>query len=400
MKKNKVLIDLSMFLYLLTGFFSFFLGNGYYWMIICLIPISLYIINAVVSMDKENYGWTLFIVFLWISAMVSIYTTVSYKYLLVIGSSFLAKLIFESVYGWHLKFSKLVRFFVTIHVAAVILSYFFPSFIKGIVEQLYTGEALDTYTMLFENNAFAGLTGQTGYAAFFTSIFLAFCVTDILSTKLSFWSIIKILSGVFALLLTVKRSFLVSNFIAVVFVFYVQNKGNKKFLRNLLIFTIVGTLAYYIFSSLSLLEPLLLKTDRLLESGDITNGREYLWTETYKLWLEKPIFGHGINVLPEYYGLATHNSYLQILAESGIFGLVSMVAAMVISLTRSCSIYKEILKDTLLTPKEKSVFLATIYVQVIFIVYCFAGNPMHGINFLLLYLLFISCIKSFLRRKA
>ncbi len=399
MKKNKVLIDLSMFLYLVTAFFYFLLGNGYYWLIASVIPISLYIINSVISMDKENYGWAIFIGFLWISAMVSIYTTESYKYLLVIVLSFLGKLIFESVYGWHLKFSKIVRFFVTVHVFAIILSYFSPEFIKSIVDQLYTGDALDTYTQLFENNAYAGITGQTGYAAFFASVFIAFCVSDILNTKISLWTIVKFLMGSFALLLTVKRSFIISNVIAIIFVFYIQNKGNRKFLKNLLIFTIMAALAYCFVSNTAFIEKLLSKNTALMESGDITNGRVYLWAETYKLWLEKPLFGHGINVLPGCYGISTHNSFLQILAEAGIFGFIGMVVALIISFVKSCSIYKDILKDTLLSDKEKSVFLTAIYVQIVFVIYCLCGNPMYGISFLLIDLLFVSCIKSFLRRK-
>lgn len=400
MKKNKVLIDLSMFLYLVTGFFYFLLGNGYYWLIVSVIPISLYVINAVVSMDKENYGWVIFICFLWISAMVSVHTTLSYKYLMVIGISFLGKLIFESVYGWHMKFGKITMLFATIHVIAVVLSYYFPEFIKGIADKLYTGEVLDAYTQLMEQEAYAGISGQTSYAAFFVSIYIGIIVCNILNGKFNLWNILKLLLGIFALLLTVKRSFIIANLIAVIFVLYVQNKGNAKFFRNILIFTVAGSLAYSIFSNYSFITNLMTKSTLLLETGDITNGRAYLWSETYKLWLEKPIFGHGINVLGEYYGLSTHNSYLQILAEAGVFGLVSMLFAVIFSLVKSCKIYKDIAKDTLLTDKEKAIFLSSIYVQIVFIIYCFSGNPMYGITFLLLSLLFISCIKSFLQRKA
>ena len=400
MKKSKVLIDLSIFLFLFTGFFGYAVINGYYWLIASVIPISLYVINAVVMMDKENYGWVVFIAFAWISAMVSVYTTASYKYLLLIGIVFLAKLIFESVYGWHLKFSKLVRFYATVHVLAIILSYFFPDFITGIVEAMYTEETFENYYALFEFNAFAGLTPQTGNAAFYASIFIAFCVTDILSEKLTIWNVFKLALGIFALLLTVKRSFVVAHVIAIMFVLYIQGRGNKKVLRSLMGFTITLVLAYYLFSNVSFVEKIVSKSAQLLESGDITNGRMYLWSETYKRWLEKPIFGHGVNVLDKFYNLSTHNSYLQILAEAGVFGAISLVVALVMSLTKSCRIYADVYKDTLLTTKEKSIFLSCVYMQVVFIVYCFSGNPMHGMNFLLMYMLFISCIKSFLRRKA
>ena len=399
MRKNKFLMDLSLLLYLVTAFFYFLLGNGYVWLIISIIPISLYVINAVISMDKENYGWVIFIVFLWVSAMVSVHTTLSYKYLLIIGISFLGKLIFESVYGWHLKFAGIVKCFSFIHVFFVILSYYMPTFVKGIVDKLYTGEALDAYTQLFEREAYAGITGQTSFAGFFSAIFIAFSISELLNTKKRVWSIFKIVIGFFALFLTMKRTYLVACVIAFVFVLYIHNRGNGRFYKNLLVYTIIGIIAYYVFADYSFISKLFSKSTILLESGDITNGRLYLWTETYKLWLEKPIFGHGINVLAGYYGLSTHNSYLQVLAEAGVFGFLSLITTLIFSLKTSCSIYKEILKDNLLINKEKSVFLTCIFMQVVFVIYCFSGNPLYGITFLLIDMLFISCIKSFLQRK-
>lgn len=74
---------------------------------------------------------------------------------------------------------------------------------------------------------------------------------------------------------------------------------------------------------------------RLQEKGF---GRGELWEEGIKLWKQKPIFGWGYGIsaklnTPEYikntealiYGLSFHNSYLVVLIETGIVGVLFVV---------------------------------------------------------------------------
>ena len=403
MKKNMFLMDLSILLFAITGFFYFLIGNGYVLLGVSIVPISLYIFSSVMTMDKDNRTWLVFVIFMWISALVSVYQTESYKFMLVVIVMFAAKLVFESVYGWHMKMTKIFYFFAFIHTMAVILSLFIPDQIKAIVNSLYTVDNIEQYMGRFERGAYSGIAGETSFAAYFISIFLAYSICGLMTGQKKGKNIFLVIVGIFAMLLTVKRSYILSNLIATIFIFFVYNKGTKKTTKNIILSIIVLTVIYYIFRSNSAMINLIEKMDVLKESGDITNGRMELWSETFKIWKENPIFGCGLAVLPKYYGVSTHNSYLQILAEAGIFGLITYVFILVTSLIRSCKVFKKIQDDEknekAVTVKEKTTFLTCIYMQVVFLAYNFAGNPLYGISFMLLNVFFISCIKSYIQNK-
>jgi putative inorganic carbon (HCO3(-)) transporter len=72
-----------------------------------------------------------------------------------------------------------------------------------------------------------------------------------------------------------------------------------------------------------------------LFSGSSTQHRLHVWTAGWRMFMEKPFLGQGLNTfmanyarfrLPEDSGIwYAHNSYLQIAAEIGIFGLISFL---------------------------------------------------------------------------
>ena len=170
MKKNMFLMDLALLLYAITAFFYFNIGNGYIMLIISIIPICLYTFGAVLQMDKENYSWVIFLLFAWISALLSSYSMEGYKFIISFIVMFLFKLIFESVYGWHNKMSKLFFFLAFVHTVFIILSIIIPEQISSFAAKIYTGETLDVYTQMFERESYTGIAGSTGFAAFFSSI--------------------------------------------------------------------------------------------------------------------------------------------------------------------------------------------------------------------------------------
>ena len=78
-----------------------------------------------------------------------------------------------------------------------------------------------------------------------------------------------------------------------------------------------------IFSMAVLFIPSLHK--RIFGIGDAVNegatGRFYLWNKAFEMWLDSPIFGHGMSTFYDRYHSAVHNTYLQVLAETGLVGL-------------------------------------------------------------------------------
>ena len=398
MKKNIFLMDLALLLYAITAFFYFNIGNGYYMLIISIAPICLYAFGAVLQMDKENYTWVIFLIFMWISSLLSDFSTEGYKFIIGFGIMFLFKLIFESVYGWHKKMSRIFFFFSLIHTVFILLCLVIPDQISALADKIYTGEVLDAYTEMFEQQAYSGISGSTGFAAFFASVIIGYGMCGILNEDKKIKKIFLILIGVIALFLTIKRSFFVSNAIAVMLVYMIHSRNNKKKVGNYVTLALVAIILYSVLTIIPEVQNVFNKFDALKESGDISNGRTYLWAKTIELWLESPIFGKGINALPKH-GISSHNVYLQVLAETGVFGLISFVIAMIYSFVNSCTVYKEVCKDNLLTAKEKTLFLTCIYVQIIFFIYCFFGNPLYGITFMAISFLYIACIKSYFLKK-
>jgi O-antigen ligase len=87
-------------------------------------------------------------------------------------------------------------------------------------------------------------------------------------------------------------------------------------------------------------------SNKLEESSLAT--RLYIWTEMYKLFGQRPIFGYGMNSFPKlskdllYLLVArenppeiqAHNDYLKLLIETGIFGLISYLALQISALVK------------------------------------------------------------------
>lgn len=392
MKKNAFLLNLSLLMFTIVGFFSFLIGNIYYLLIASIIPIAIYIFTVIVSMDRENIAWLIFLIFMWVSALITRYSFYSYKFMLAFGIIFAAKLIFESVYGWHEKFSNFFNICALIHVVAIVLSLVIPDTIQSIVNNLYVGEDYDRYLTFFDYGAYLGLNRQGGYAAFFASVLVAFSICSVLCEHKKGKNYILAIVSVIAIFLTLKRSFLFSNGMAILFCFILNNRTNK--LKNLFKYAIFIACAWVALSFIPEVQNVFLKFERLLLENDISNGRFDLWDKTIELWKDSPLFGLGINTLANVYGVSSHNVYLQILAEMGIFGLLTFIVAISLNFYKSCTLYVDILKDKLTSPSEKSLFLSCIYIQVTFIAYCFVGNPLYDLNFLLIYVLSVACIKS------
>lgn len=69
--------------------------------------------------------------------------------------------------------------------------------------------------------------------------------------------------------------------------------------------------------------------------GDSDNGRFDLWHRAFNAWLSSPIFGKGLGAMAVTYGKATHNTYLQLLSETGFVGTLLFVSFIISLLKRT-----------------------------------------------------------------
>src|SRR6185312_13334413 len=60
-------------------------------------------------------------------------------------------------------------------------------------------------------------------------------------------------------------------------------------------------------------------------------GRDILWRDAFNLWLKSPFFGVGFRLHERFlpFHSSTHNAYLAMLADMGIFGLLWYLALLV-----------------------------------------------------------------------
>lgn len=198
-----------------------------------------------------------------------------------------------------------------------------------------------------------------------------------------------------ALLLTAKRSFLIMSIVVPIMMYYISGSKQGTFSKALLSIAIVGTVLY-IFNSLSTKDSGLVVVDRLMkavESNDMdiaTSGRETLMRDAIMLFKTNPFWGVGWGTFSEIYGTSVHNVYVQLLAETGILGLVSFVLPAVITLIRTT------LKATRLKGEEKGIVYAikfSLGIQLLFLIYSFTGNPLYDIQWIYLY--FMACAISY-----
>ena len=143
-----------------------------------------------------------------------------------------------------------------------------------------------------------------------------------------------------------------------------------------------------------------------LSEDDTGNGRTFLYDLAWHLFYCHPIFGAGWGSYSKYVAttslgamyrdlgfsaMSAHNVYLQLLAETGVVGLLLFVVPALIAVTSSmrrsnCCLESFVYGDSFC-------LWACLGVQVFFLVYCFSGNPLYDPQCYITY--FTSCVAVF-----
>jgi len=390
-------ISMKIFLIMIciTAFFFNSIGNGYFMLILCLLPVCFKVFSMLTRLEFNSSAMLIqFIAFAYISSRVSFLKDSSNKFIFMMIMFLIIKFVLEDSFGWQKFFSSLLFFIAVLSVAATLLSAVAPDMMLSVAKVLFREEAFYTYSLLFDNQSYAGLYGHTSMNGYVVSIFLAFIVVALFSKNRAKLNYVLLGAGIIALILTKKRSFLLANVVATLVLFIQNSKSDESKLKaaGRLLFLVIA--AFLVIRYAPATQGIMEKMSLLENSGDFTNGRAVSWKETIEIWKQNPIFGVGPNVMVGGYGLSTHNVYIQLLAEMGIFGAISYILLLWTSFRRSKKAYQNILKDNILNEK-KSIYGVSIYMQVIFIVYSFFGNPVYGINFMLPYIIFVGVMDSY-----
>ena len=290
-----------------------------------------------------------------------------------------------------------------IYTVFTIIQFLYPNLVILISSIILNPDDLMTNLRMLKGGAYAGITNQTGINAYFITIYL---VITYVYFKTNYRNYIKknkgifiyiffallLLIGIFALILTKKRLFLIAIFLCFIIISY----NNKKNILNYLISIILAVFVIIIFIIFS--EKYISQIGELInrfvagnDTGDYSSGRLQLWQDALSLFIKKPIFGWGwfssIKLLSSF-GVpeVPHNAYIQMLLEVGIIGFIPYLSLL------SYYSYKSVY--ALVKNPGNINILISINIQIIFLLWSFTGNPVWDKYPFVLYLLTLPIINA------
>ena len=216
--------------------------------------------------------------------------------------------------------------------------------------------------------------------------------------------IIEILIGLFVLLMTGKRSYvLVILLIFIVGLIFLNNNYKSTRIFRVLI-PIMMTGAFVMILNPRLLQSL----ERLSNfSSDVTlSGRTKLWSLALYLWRKNPIFGIGYGTFSTFtsnnleftyknFGVqrnyAAHNIYIQLLTENGLLGCSIFFVFFIVALIK-CYIY--IRKSKEQSSNSYFLLVVSLFLQLWFLLYGLSGNPLYMSDQFAMYLFAIMIMRS------
>lgn len=122
---------------------------------------------------------------------------------------------------------------------------------------------------------------------------------------------------------------------------------------------------------------------------DISSGRDLIYAVAIKMFLENPILGVGVGNFANLSGLdiAVHNTYLQVLCEQGIIGFTIYIIPLLYCLFSTIAMLSKHYNDSNIGYLKISLFI-----QLVYIMYSFTGNPSINLYGFMFYFLAISLL--------
>ncbi|MBC1982401.1 O-antigen ligase family protein [Listeria booriae] len=175
-----------------------------------------------------------------------------------------------------------------------------------------------------------GLTNDPNIFVFINMLFIAYFLTH----REKWWNLLGGFIGILCVMLTLSRGAIISLVIVLVLCLLVGSVRSKLMMvLGAVGFFLLANLFFDQFMEVSLWELLLERFGTVSEDGG--SGRFDIWTDGLAYFMDKPLFGIGSFNFQEYHSFAVgkaifmHNSFLEILVETGIVGMMFYVTAIV-----------------------------------------------------------------------
>lgn len=325
-----------------------------------------------------------------------------------------------------------------LYASASVIQYFYTDFFNQFIFQFAQAELGNHITIMVNANYYPGLGfSQPAVAAGYMVIGLGLLF--------AFWSgsnirLVPVKVALFLLLfsgimLTGKRSILIWAACALIFSYLVQGGLGQIRRRTLKLLPVIMIIILLFFILVQLL-GILPFTERLaymfyfLQTGESIESMEVrfsLYREAWQMFLDNPILGVGWgqfrylttgDYLMEY---NVHNVYLQLLAETGIFGFLVIAGSLLFPFIITLFALNRCIRVGCTTtgnaefannaisgqPKNTGDLFGSfnswagalsfaLYYQAFFLLYSLSENPFYHLSYVLLYFLVLSIVSSYL----
>ena len=344
--------------------------------------------------------WTPFFVLFYIHGV--IYGISNLTLFVVYTLLFLCMYVASSERRWVVTCLKVLICFAAFHSVCTILFWIAPPLYAPVKAAFFSGSYM-------ARDYRSGFTAHYSTNSIYLSLGLVCWSCGLVGCRGKFRAKDVALSLIFllALFLTTKRGPLLASLaaIAVSYLFVNRIKFTGTVLKVIVFVGIVvmvcGVLAMFIPAIQATLERFV-----ELSEDDTGNGRTYLYDLAWHLFYGNPIFGSGWGSYSKYVAttslgamyrelgfsaMSAHNVYLQLLAETGVVGLLLFVVPALITVTSSMRRSNYCLESFVYG--DSFCLWACLGVQVFFLVYCFSGNPLYDPQCYITY--FTSCVAVF-----
>jgi len=179
-----------------------------------------------------------------------------------------------------------------------------------------------------------------------------------------------------ALLLTTKRAHLLFTIVCVTLIYFLVNENKNIFnmLKKISLFSFLIVCSFmfylYLFPEAGIVSRFWDTYEAFVYGDDITSGRILLYATAWNLFLSNPLAGVGWKryTIAGNEDMSAHSNYLQILSETGIFGLILFVTALLVTWILTV---RKLKKSTVnnLSSSQIPILAFSLYIQTFFLIF-------------------------------
>lgn len=273
------------------------------------------------------------------------------------------------------------------YTVTVLLQALIPSLINKMRMILLSTTDYELSQKGYENttNYMSGMAANSAVAAFFIAIFIAIAFAKLTNEQNNrFKNLLLVFGGLSALLLTQKRTLILAVVIAIVFVYAFFKKGISKKIR---FFMVAGILfLVFAFFAIEFIPSAQILLNRFFHNKDLLSGRENYYDVMLQWYKSNPLLGAGIGKSNSTWGYGGHNSYIQLLGETGIIGCAIYACMVIPPILKIFKLLYRVWNDSYILDnyrEDVEIVLATGIICIVILIYAITGNPFYDFTFCL-----------------